>query len=281
MRSSCPAFSWLDVDGDGQRDLLVAIYASNSQIEAVLKRTGKTFGDIGHVFEELWYMHDADEIFAWDCKGCDEDAVWVRINGRVYRAFRNGGFGINEVFLLRPLKGNIEAPRIVVKYGYSVKVVYDKSGMFPQNDPRRWQEELLFPYTVQNRRSLQAATTKILELLKGQSKSPFRKKSSALCPIPKGTPKGDWSTYTQYAEESYPAEVVDFPIWVERICYIARLISMPLYTREDGIFAHLLVRKADANLSLSDSDWDTDTFRVIGRRYVVGIDSGLAVSPRY
>ncbi len=274
---NCPEFSWLDVDGDGQRDLLVRSYAGNAFIEAVLKRTGKTFGDVGHVFEELWKMEDTKEIFSWDCKGCDEDANWVRINGRVYRAFRNGRFGINEVFLLSPLRINIEAPRLVVKYDYTLKVVFETPAS--KNGPVRKEQQPLFAYSPQNKRSLQSATTRILEKLSSQSESPSFKNSSPLCPMPKGTPKEDLSKYTQYSDQSYPFEaVVDFPIWIAKQCHIARLLSMYLYSKKDGIFAQLLVRRADAEFELSSSD--SDSFELTGRRDVVGIDSGLARSKR-
>ncbi|MBT9521752.1 MAG: hypothetical protein IV101_12760 [Dechloromonas sp.] len=269
IKNSCPDFSWLDVDGDGQRDLLVRSYASNAFFEAVLKRTGKTFGDVGHVFEDMWQIEDTEEIFSWDCKGCDEDAAWVRINGRVYRAFRNGRFGINEVFLLSPLRVNIEAPRLVVKYGYSLRVVFDSSVTQP-----------LFAYNSQNKRTLQSAITKTLEKLSSQSETPPSQNSSPLCPIPKGTPKQERSKYTRYADGSYPFEAVaDFPIWIAKQCHIARLLSMYAYSEKTGIFAQLLVRRSDAEFEFSDSE--SDSFELSGRRYVVDVDSGLARSGRW
>lgn len=268
IKNSCPEFSWLDVDGDGQRDLLVRDYGGNAFFEAVLKRTGKTFGDVGHVFEDLWQIEDSDEIFSWDCKGCDEDAAWIRVNGRVYRAFRNGRFGINKVFLLSPLRINIEAPRLVVKYDYSLRVVFDSSVPQP-----------LFAYNSQNKRTLQSAMTKTLEKLSSQSETPSSQNSSHLCPIPKGTPKQVWSKYTRYADGSYPFEAVaDFPIWIAKQCHIARLLSMYLYSKKEGVYAQLLVRRPDAEFEFSDSE--SDSFILSGRRYVVDVDSGLARSDR-
>lgn len=270
----CAEFSWLDVDGDGQRDLLASTFGGNAFFEAVLRRTGKTFNDVDESFKALWSMDDAAEVFAWGCKGCDQESEWVRMNGRVYRAYRNGRFGINEVFLLTPLRINHQAPRIVVKYGHSLKVSVYTPETYPgtreEYESESEQQQRLFAETPQHKKSLQSATTRILDRLNNPLSIRPTEHSSPICPMPRGTPKEDRSMYMQYGETYYAFEAVaDFPVWINKQCHIARLLSGYSYSKKDGAFAWLQVRRPDTTTE------DSASFSLTGRRFVVSVESGL------
>lgn len=275
----CPQFFWLDVDQDGQRDLLVRTYGGNGYSEAVLKRTGRSLGDVDHILDALWFRDDSREIFGWACKGCDEDTEWVRINGRTYLAHRNGRFGMNEVFLLSPFRINFQAPRVVVKYSYSLKVGLYTPEMFPDS-PEEYKsaikkQQSLLAGNQQFLKLLQSAMTKSLEHQNRTPPMEALQKSSPICPIPEGTPKEERSKYMQYGETYYAFEAVtDFAIWINKQCHIGRLLHNLFYSKKEGVSATLLVRRTDAELE------DSASFVVIGRRKAVSIDSGLAAPLR-
>lgn len=259
--------------------MLVRTYGGNGYSEAVLKRTGRSFGDVDHILDALWFWDNSREIFVWDCKGCDEDAEWVRINGRTYLAHRNGRFGMNEVFLLSPFRINLQAPRVGVKYRYSLRVGLYTPEMFPDS-PADYKSALKKQQSVlagnpKLLKLLQSAMTKSLELQNRTSPMETLQKSPPICPIPEGTPKEERSKYIQYGETYYAFEAVaDFAIWINKQCHIGRLLHNLFYSKKEGVSAALLVRRADAELE------DSASFVVIGRRKAVSIDSGMAAPLR-
>ncbi|HLA33379.1 MAG TPA: hypothetical protein VJ001_00780, partial [Rhodocyclaceae bacterium] len=93
-----------------------------------------------------------------------------------------------------------------------------------------------------------------------------------ICPIHKETPKDMHALYETFGISHYSSEAVaDFPIWIGKQCYIARLDSnFGDYFKGSGISAYLVLRHPEEDQEKAIA------YSLTGRRYIKSIETGLA-----
>lgn len=106
--------SWtlLHIDGRAQRDLVVNTYpggTSLSDISNVFQRKGDRFVDDGPFYGE-------------NGRGANQSVIWINVRGRTYAAYINSTYGEDNVYLLRPLTGIGQVPKLTVRYHYQLSV---------------------------------------------------------------------------------------------------------------------------------------------------------------
>jgi hypothetical protein len=203
------SFTLLDLDEDGLRDLIVEVYSGGtglySYAYAYRQSGGKFVGD--KTFSE------ASSLYSINGRGSDQAADWVRINGRVYLAYRNGEFGKDELFLDRAFaKPADKVKGLIVEYDYR------------HNLPRRQKSA---EKTVILKPGLHAALQKGLNKISGRSAA-GSENDPGTCFVPENLSAEQREEYESswFGPGHYTFEVVaDFPVLEGKNCYKARLIN--------------------------------------------------------
>lgn len=105
-------YSLLDIDGDGLRDLIVHVYNGGTSLvwqTTALRRKGARFAMAGSGF----HYQEAG-------RGANQEASWIRLNGRVYVALREGRHGQDKVVLVRPFARTTVRPSLTLRYRYEM-----------------------------------------------------------------------------------------------------------------------------------------------------------------
>lgn len=247
------SYSLLDMDGDGQRDLIVQTYAGGTGMFTYVetwRRDGNRFVKRNPEPESsLFYTND---------RGANQSVYWIKVRGNIYLAYRNGAYGVDQVYLLNPLKINRDVPTVTVRYSYYLNV------------PTTQHEDdgtSTFELEPDLRLTLNRAITKANEA----SPPSLATRHTALCPIP-ATGAGE-DDYYSYGPVQYTLEhVFDLAVIIGSECHIAKLVDwFGSYDEKNGLFAQLAVRKPGRN-------GDGRSYEVNGRRHVtdVGISIGKA-----
>ena len=221
------SYTLLDVDGDGQRDLVVDAYVGGTGLfnyVYVLPRRGSRFAGEAGGDAMSW---DAPALYSLNGRGSHQFAYWVRLQGRVYAAWVNGQYGRDRVYLSNPLYPMGQVPNFSVNYAYTLSV----SGR--QSDREGDEPVALAP-------DEHAALTQ------------------ALAPFADGMLRGPWGgqdplcpDHTEADDEDsvltaghYSIEIVgDAPVWLHGQCRPGRFIDwFGHYGRDEGLYAQLLTR---------------------------------------
>ena len=244
------SYSLLDMDGDGQRDLIVQTYAGGTGMFTYVetwRRDGDRFIKRSSEPESaLFYTND---------RGANQSAYWIKARGNIYVAYRNGAYGTDHIYLLNPLKINREVPTVTVRYSYSLNV---------PTTQHKDDGTSTFELEPDLRLTLNRAITKANE---AQADSVATQRTP-LCPIP-ATGAGE-NDYYSYGPVHYSVEdVFDLPVIIGSDCYIGKLVDwFGSYDEKHGLFAQLAMRKPDV-------DADGRSYEVNGRRHVIEVSTSI------
>ena len=249
-------YSLIDLDGDGQRDLIISTYTGGTGLFSFYE----TFHRDGERFTRRLAPYDPDasagsSLFSTSDRGANQSAAWIKSHGRMYLAYRNGSYGVDQVYLLNPLKINSQIPTVTVRYDYKLIV--------PSN---QYSEQSSTSYVLDPvlRKTLMKALT---QSGAGKPQQPSQHKGP-LCPIP-ASGSGD-DDYYSYGAGYYAVEtVMDLPVFIDDECFIARLNNwFGSYSEKDGLPALLTLRKPGSQ--------DPERgFSVNGRRHFTNVTTSI------
>lgn len=180
-------YTLLDLDEDGQRDLLDTAYVGGTGLFteiAVLRR------DAAHGFlappNPASEAEPATGVFSINGRGGDQALYWLRIDGRSYAAYRDGDYFQDTLTLSRPLSSlsdeRSSARVLQVRYRYRhtlAQLPQDPAQTTPEDqDAARW---------LAQHPQLRAVADRELQRLgfdaQGRQRSP---NPAARCPVPAG-----------------------------------------------------------------------------------------------
>lgn len=269
-------FVLIDLDGDGERDLVVNDYIGGTGLFSyisVLKRRGDYFLPPGvdappetslksgeSVPDTVSTSVDPTYLYSINDRGANQFGTWIKLRGRVYAAYRVSYYGVDHVYLLKPFAANVRVPRLSVYYRYKI------TAPLLQEDYGQPSHTLaLDVYRGLNQAASKVNPTKIVI---------HSKADRPLCPIPASVKGDDRSAYYAYGAGHYSFEIVqDIPVWLKGQCYVGQLINwFGRYTPGKGLGAMLNIRKPD---SVNDSS--EQSFWLYGKRRVIRVKT--AVTP--
>ncbi|MFW9078010.1 lysozyme inhibitor LprI family protein [Pseudomonas sp. P2757] len=250
-------YTLMDLDGDGQRDLLIATYTGGTGLFTfydTLRRDGGRFTRRLTPYDPE--AGAGSSLFSISDRGADQWASWIKSHGRTYLAFRDGSYGVDELYLINPLKINRQIPTITVRYDYRLTV--------PRSQYRE-ADNTTYKLDPGLRKTLSRA------LIKSNAGKPQQPSESTapLCPIP-ASGEGD-DNYSSYGASYYAVEpVTDMTVIIGNDCYIARLINWyGRYGEKDGLNALLMLRKPGS----ADPE---QSYSINGRRHVTQVSSEVS-----
>lgn len=248
------SYTLIDLDGDGQRDLVVESAANGTGLWSsvdVLRRKGGKFEVSGDSNEAL-----DRSLYTTNGRGANQAGEWIRLRGRVYALYRDSHYGMDEFYLLRPFSVVGQVPKLTVHYRYRLSV------------PIEQRNEGKTGSTVLDGK-LHAALDKALHDV-SDSTARDAGSDTPLCPIPPSVQGDDRSDYSSYGPGHYAYEIVgDTAVHVGDTCYIGRLIDWFGDYRKDGLVAQLSMR-----LPRDESDRE-QTFSVNGIRTVTSVATSI------
>lgn len=250
------SYTLMDLDGDGQRDLVIDSYTGGtglfSDISA-LRRAG------GRYAEATGANGDAvSGLYTLNGRGSNQASDWIRLRGRVYAAYRNSNYGVDQVYLLRPLHAVGEVPTLSVQYRYQLQV--------PKEQKRADKGEVRILDDAMHAGLTQALAGVDPESVTSGADSANSPGAPArpLCPIPANVKDDERERYYQYGAGHYSYETVaDVAVHVGARCYVARLLDwFGSYDAKSGLSAMMWLREPGAD----DGD---EEFSVQGRRHAI------------
>ncbi|QNH11881.1 hypothetical protein [Xanthomonas sp. SI] len=179
-------YTLLDLDEDGQRELLDTAYVGGTGLFteiAVLRRdAARGFLAPPHPAADA---EPATAAFSINGRGSDQSLYWLRIDGRSYAAYRDGDYFQDTLTLSRPLSplpGERSSPRVLqvrYRYRHTLAPSPDPAQATPEDqDAARW---------LAQHPQLRAVAERELQRLgfdaQGRQRSPD---PNARCPLPAG-----------------------------------------------------------------------------------------------
>ncbi|WP_244145148.1 lysozyme inhibitor LprI family protein [Paraburkholderia tuberum] len=256
----------INLDGDGPRDLVIDTYSGGTGLFSCINTLSRKGGRF-----EGNYQRDGDDsldgdgddgtgqscLYTLNGRGANQSGDWIRLRGRVYAAYRDSEYGVDDVYLIRPLTVVGEVPVLTVRYRYqlSVPVVQKK------DDGHK---------TVTLESRLHTALTNALHSV-GDEAARDAGSRTPLCPIPSTVKGDDREEYYSYGPGHYSYEIVgDMPIKVGNKCYLGRMVDWFGDYGKDGLTAEIWMREpGDAG---ADSE---QTFTVHGIRTAIGTEMSI------
>lgn len=239
------SYMLLDVDGDGQRDLVVDAYVGGTGLFSyvyVLPRRGSRFAGEAGTDAMLW---DVQSLYSLNGRGSHQFAYWVRLQGRVYAAWVNGQYGRDRVYLLNPLYPSGKVPNLSVRYAYELEVTARQPAA---------EGDAPLPLEPDERRALTQALTPFAD---GSLRGPWNGEAP-LCPADAGGEEGVLDV------SHYSIEVVgDVQVWLRGECRPGRFIDWFGSYGRDGLHAQFLTRPPGQN--------EARTYEVQGRRRLLKV----------
>ncbi|MDR2871692.1 MAG: lysozyme inhibitor LprI family protein [Xanthomonadaceae bacterium] len=269
-------YTLIDLDGDGLRDLIIDSYVGGtglfSYISALQRRGGKFEGN----YTSLQAYSDFDPqdqdtavdladiepsyLYSINDRGANQSADWIRLRGRIYAAYRTSRYGVDDLYLLRPLTRVGAVPKLTVRYRYqlSVPTLQSNGGAGPE---------------IVLDDALHTALTHALDDIDATAARYEGDSIKPLCPIPESETEKTRSAYFSYGPGHYTYETVgDMSVWIDGKCFIGRLVDWFGRYHPDlgGLTAQLWIRAPDAE------DAEEQTYDVGGKRTAIRIDSSIA-----
>ncbi|QIA04838.1 lysozyme inhibitor LprI family protein [Pseudomonas fluorescens] len=249
------SYTLMDLDGDGQRDLIVETYSGGTGMFHYTETWRRVDGRFIRRTAEIAPQTSNDSVlFYTNDRGANQSAYLIGARGKIYFAYQNGSYGEDQVYLLNPLKVNRQVPTVSVRYDYQLTVPHTQ---YIEDSDKAYELEP----------SLQKLLAKAVTGLDanagmtGQQKKP-------LCPIPQSAK--DIEEYYGYGASYYAIEpVADFPVIIGDDCYVARLINwFGTYDEKNGLPAVLLMRKPE-------SEDPQRSYSVNGRRHITQVSTSV------
>lgn len=206
------SYALMDVDNDGQRDLIIESYIGGTGLfsyTGVLKRSGAQFvADTVAVLEDDSFM--PGELFTENGRGANQWSTWLDIDGQIYALFFNGTFGQEKFYLLRPFHHETEVPVITVTYKteFTGLTPPDKSA---RNNLANYVDQKKLFHDLANMQNTQTVADK---------------EPTALCPIPANTLPEDIESYSIGSALHYSVDSIgNIPVWADTSCYVGSVYS--------------------------------------------------------
>ena len=260
------SYMLVDLDGDGRRDLVIDTYTGGtgmySSISALRQHAGRFSvpgaGQLQAPQTQPPEQPDAAYLYALSGRGGNQAADWIRLRGRVYAAYRDSRYGIDNIYLLRPRPSDGQVPRLVIRYRYTFSVpALQPSG---EGQATRLAPEL-------HRALNEAAKSAAIEADK-----PADGELTPLCPVPADATDEVRDAYSRYGPGHFSFEIVaDVPVLVGAECHIGQLRNwFGGYTPGKGLDAQLCVRKPEELERTEDT-----CYAAWGPRTVAGITADV------
>lgn len=268
------SYTLIDIDGDGQRDLVIDSYSGGTGLftyTSTLRRQGPKFKGAYTALQtpgdKPLQDGDADSestgdqayMYSTNDRGANQSATWIRLRGRLYVAYRNGYYGEDDVYLLRPLTVVGDVPKLIVHYRYQLNV--------PATQPVAEDGKREMHLDAATHEALMRA----LALVPRETARDVGDSGKSICPVP-ATVKGDErDAYSSFGPGHYSYEIVsDIPVWIGGHCFIGRVVDwFGRYSKDDGLSAEIWIRNP------SDVD-EMQIYVIAGRRIVEKIDTTIA-----
>lgn len=259
------SYTLLDINGDGKRDLIIDSYIGGTglfnYISALPRKSDSFSGKYVAENSDDFYegTDDAGALYSINGRGSNQSANWVKLNGRIYAAFRNSYYGVDNLFLLRPFSINDKSPKIAVQYQYTLAI----SKQQVKYDQHEKPHEFTLDATTHTALMKALRLAGKLQASNGVSQKP-------ICPPPSNLSEDESYAYSSYGPGHYSYEiVVDMPIWIDKTCYIGRLTDwFGGYDKKNGLFAQLWMKKP--NEQENEASYD-----VVGKRKAVKINTSI------
>ncbi|WP_095123073.1 lysozyme inhibitor LprI family protein [Pseudomonas sp. Irchel s3f10] len=248
------SFTLLDLDNDGRRDLIVQTYTGGTGLYTFVE----IFHRDGDRFTRRTQASDGESIggslYSINERGSNQSVNWISIHGKVYAAYRDSGYGIDNVYLLSPWQANQLVPKLTVRYRYQLSI--------PRTQP---DDEHKTTYKLKP--DLHRALARGLASIEEES-SDSGQERKPMCPIPPSAT--DSEEYYGYGAGYYAIEqVADFPVIIGSECFIARMNDwFGAYSAKDGLFAQLTLRKPGEEAQERE-------YKVNGRRRLTEISTSI------
>lgn len=246
-------YTLLDIDGDGRRDLVIDTYTGGTG----LFRSVRTLRQAGGKFVAPGASPEGAHLYEMGERGGNHGADWIRLHGRVYLAFRESQYGMDQLSLLRPWHGHGQVPRLTLRYRYRLAV--------PALQARGERPAVRLAPALH--RALNDAVTRAVVLAARTSPSA----ATPICPLPANAPDDVREAGSAYGLAHYTFEgVADVAVRVGSQCYIGQLRDwFGAYAAEDGLAAEICMRKPEEPVSSEEQ-----CYTVHGPREITGIAAG-------
>jgi uncharacterized protein len=246
-------YTLMDMDGDGQRDLIVETYSGGTGMFSYTETYRRSEGRF--ISTTSGPAHESGSLFHTNDRGANQSVNWIKVRGKMYFAYRNGSYGVDQVFLLNPLKLNNKVPTLTVRYGYQLTVPHTQ-----------YLEDGTTPFELEP--ALQKVLAKALIKVNTSEAQETGQQKTPICPIPSSVQDSD--DYYSFGASYYAVEpVADMPVVIGNECFIARLINWyGSYSDKDGLFALLTLRKPG-------SEDQARSYSVNGRRHITRVSTSI------
>lgn len=250
------AYTLMDLDGDGRRDLVVDTYTGGTGLFSYVE----TYHRVADVFVRRTSALGRESstssfLLSLNDRGANQSVDWINLRGHVYAAYRNSYYGVDQLYLLNPLEVTGTVPIVTVQYRYQLSV--PKTQKDEASDTSINLDDALHDALIQALDKVSKTEAKDV----GEQKDP-------ICPIPpSGEGDGD---YYGYGPGHYSFEIVgDMPVVIAGQCYIGRLMDwFGGYSAKDGLGAQLVMRKPDRE--------ETDrSYQVNGKRRLIDVTTSM------
>lgn len=206
-------FILIDLDEDGQRDLLVTVYVGGTGLfsQVLAYRRDPDHGFISTVQSE--YPEDAG--YSINGRGGDQQIALVQLGGRTYLAYRDSHYGQDLLTLHRPLEHDaatgFAAPALQLRYRHTHTLAPERADGDNDTPPRDAKRD--------------AAIDRQLQHL-AQARRNGKDLADAACPLPADADPEHGGTWPWRDAGHYTFEFVeDFPVRVGDRCYSASIVS--------------------------------------------------------
>jgi len=246
-------YTLMDMDGDGQRDLIVETYSGGTGMFSYTEPYRRN--EDRFISTTSGPAHESGSLFHTNDRGANQSVNWIKVRGKMYFAYRNGSYGVDQVFLLNPLKINNEVPTLTVRYDYQLTVPHTQ-----------YLEDGTTPFELDP--ALQMVLAKALIKVNANEALETGQQKTPICPIPSSVQDSD--DYYSFGASYYAVEpVADMPVVIGNECFIARLINWyGSYSDKDGLFAQLTLRKPG-------SEDQARSYSVYGRRHITRVSASI------
>lgn len=250
------SFTLVDLDNDGKRDLIVHSYVGGTSLydyTGVRRNDGNQFSVVDSRFNanhDMWPMSGV--LFSTAGRGADQEGQWLEINGQIYALVRDGVFGSDTFWLLRPFTNTAHAPAVTMRYHYDLRL---SSG-----------DDVPSTLTPDEQNALMAELERVQQSLNHDK--PLRAADAPVCPVPPGTPADALIFYSAGRPVTYAEQVAMLPAWHNGSCYVGTLIYLYDYSSESGIEGFLTFD------SPRQDNKAPEGFTLSGTRRITGMEAG-------
>jgi uncharacterized protein len=264
-------YTLLDVDADGQRDLIMDTYVGGTglfnAVNVLLRRRGYFRGPMPgrRPLDTTSEWEDPTDLYTLNGRGSNQWATWIRLAGRVYVAYINGTYGRDQLTLLRPTGHPSPVAGWTLQYRYALSLPALQPG--PANTQPRTLSEVQLASLRMGLQQVNASETQAA--------------TGPVCPPPPGATDEQILAYQSVEPIHYSMQLVkDFPVWMGQECRVGRLVNWFGRYGKHGLALSLSVTPPG-------EEHKQENFQVDGRRQLVRIEGGLlkdvaapAVAPR-